>query len=122
VVIKVSRYMKLPLGEIVTLYNCALVLKRIWFPPKILTQALKLKNNRALFVEEGYQSLSILTDRFNEEIVDLGEIPHPLIQDRKFNAIANPGFRFRLRKHLFSKEYLRVMEISSDQSVWWQKR
>jgi deoxyguanosine kinase len=91
-VIKVSKIYETPSWgfESDAFYNCALVLHTFSSAHKILTQVLKVekKLGRIRNKNIGYQSRVIDVDliAFDAEIVDTEklQIPHPLMQDRKF--------------------------------------
>jgi 2-amino-4-hydroxy-6-hydroxymethyldihydropteridine diphosphokinase len=71
-------------------YNCALVLHTFHSATKVLSLALKIekKLGRVRTDEKGYQSRVIDVDiiAFNDDIIatEKLQVPHPLMQDRKF--------------------------------------
>jgi deoxyguanosine kinase len=103
-------------------YNCALVLHTFSSAHKILTQALKIekKLGRIRSDEKGYQSRIIDIDiiAFDEEIIDSEklQVPHPLMQDRKFVLLPIQDLNLDWKHPIFKKNISELLEISSDQS------
>jgi 2-amino-4-hydroxy-6-hydroxymethyldihydropteridine diphosphokinase len=124
-VIKVSKIYETPSWgfDSDAFYNCALVLNTYSSPHKILTQALKIEKilGRIRSEEKGYQSRIIDIDliAFNEEIIDSEklQIPHPLMQDRKFVLLPIQDLDLDWKHPVFKKNISELLEISSDQSV-----
>ena len=123
-VIKVSRIYETPAWgfDSEAFYNCALVLHTFCSAHKILTQALKIekKLGRIRSDEKGYQSRIIDIDiiAFDEEIIDSEklQIPHPLMQDRKFVLLPIQDLNLDWKHPVFKKNISELLEISSDQS------
>ena len=124
-VIKVSKIYETPSWgfDSDAFYNCALVLHTYSSPHKILTQALKIEKmvGRIRSEDKGYQSRIIDIDliAFNEEIIDSEklQIPHPLMQDRKFVLLPIQDLDLDWKHPVFKKNISELLEISSDQSV-----
>ncbi|PKH66345.1 2-amino-4-hydroxy-6-hydroxymethyldihydropteridine diphosphokinase [Flavobacterium sp. ALD4] len=124
-VIKVSKIYETPSWgfDSDAFYNCALVLHTYSSPHKILTQALKIEKivGRIRSEDKGYQSRIIDIDliAFNEEIIDSEklQIPHPLMQDRKFVLLPIRDLDLDWKHPVFKKNISELLEISSDQSV-----
>jgi deoxyguanosine kinase len=124
-VIKVSKIYETPSWgfDSDAFYNCALVLHTYSSPHKILTQALKIEKivGRIRSEDKGYQSRIIDIDliAFNEEIIDSEklQIPHPLMQDRKFVLLPLQDLDLDWKHPVFKKNISELLEISSDQSV-----
>jgi deoxyguanosine kinase len=124
-VIKVSKIYETPSWgfDSDAFYNCALVLHTYSSPHKILTQALKIEKivGRIRSEDKGYQSRIIDIDliAFNEEIIDSEklQIPHPLMQDRKFVLLPLQDLDLDWKHPVFKKSISELLEISSDQSV-----
>jgi deoxyguanosine kinase len=124
-VIKVSKIYETPSWgfDSDAFYNCALVLHTYSSPHKILTQALKIEKivGRIRSEDKGYQSRIIDIDliAFNEEIIDSEklQIPHPLMQDRKFVLLPIQDLDLDWKHPVFKKSISELLEISSDQSV-----
>ncbi|WP_414000132.1 2-amino-4-hydroxy-6-hydroxymethyldihydropteridine diphosphokinase [Flavobacterium sp. W1B] len=124
-VIKVSKVYETPSWgfESDAFYNCALVLHTFSTAHKILSQALKIekKLGRIRSVEKGYQSRIIDIDliAYDEEIIDSEklQIPHPLMQDRKFVLLPIQDLNLDWKHPVLEKSISELLEISSDLSV-----
>jgi 2-amino-4-hydroxy-6-hydroxymethyldihydropteridine diphosphokinase len=124
-VIKVSRLYESPSWgfDSDAFYNCALVLHSFSSPHKILTQALRVEKElgRVRSDEKGYQARIIDIDliAFDEEIIESEklQIPHPLMQDRKFVLLPMHDLNLDWKHPIFKKTISELLEISPDQSL-----
>ncbi|WP_016990649.1 2-amino-4-hydroxy-6-hydroxymethyldihydropteridine diphosphokinase [Flavobacterium sp. ACAM 123] len=124
-VIKVSKVYETPSWgfDSEAFYNCALVLHTYSSAHKILTQALKIEKKLGRIRSEvkGYQSRIIDIDliSFDEEIIDSEklQIPHPLMQERKFVLLPIQDLNLDWKHPVFKKNISELLEVSSDRSV-----
>jgi deoxyguanosine kinase len=124
-VIKVSRIYETPSWgfESDAFYNCALVLHTFSSAHKTLTEALKIEKELGRIRGEGkgYQSRIIDIDliAFDEEIIDSEklQIPHPLMQDRKFVLLPIQDLNLDWKHPIFKKNILELLEDSTDKSI-----
>jgi len=124
-VIKVSKIYETPSWgfDSDAFYNCALVLHTFTSAHKILTQALKIekKLGRIRNDKKGYQSRLIDIDliAYDEEIIDSEklQIPHPLMQDRKFVLLPIHDLNLDWKHPILKKNISELVDISSDQSA-----
>jgi len=104
-------------------YNCALVIHTFSTAHKILDQILNIE--RRLGRVRGdtleYQSRIIDIDLiiFDEEIIDTDElqIPHPLMQNRKFVLLPMMDLNLDWKHPVFHKKTAELLETSPDNSV-----
>jgi len=104
-------------------YNCALVIHTFSTAHKILEQILNIE--RRLGRVRGdtleYQSRIIDIDLiiFDEEIIDTDElqIPHPLMQNRKFVLLPMMDLNLDWKHPVFHKKTAELLETSPDNSV-----
>lgn len=104
-------------------YNCALVIHTFSSAHKILDQILNIE--RRLGRVRGdtleYQSRIIDIDliTFDEEIIDTDElqIPHPLMQNRKFVLLPMMDLNLDWKHPVFYKKTAELLETSPDNSV-----
>lgn len=103
-------------------YNCALVLNTYNTPHKILTLALRIEKElgRVRSEEGGYRSRIIDVDliAFDEEIVDSEklQIPHPLMQDRKFVLLPFLDLNLNWEHPVLKKTIPSLIEDCPDES------
>jgi deoxyguanosine kinase len=124
-VIKVSKLYETPSWgfDSDAFYNCALMLRTSSSANKILTQVLEIekKLGRVRNEELGYQSRVIDVDliTFDEEIIDSEklQIPHPLMQNRKFVLLPMQDLNLSWRHPVLKKTISELLEVSPDQSV-----
>ena len=124
-VIKVSKLYETPSWgfDSDAFYNCALVIHTFSSANKILTQVLKIekKLGRIRNEEFGYQSRVIDIDliSFDEDSIDTEklQIPHPLMQNRKFVLLPMQDLNLDWKHPIFKKSIPELLEISPDQSV-----
>ncbi|SDZ90237.1 2-amino-4-hydroxy-6-hydroxymethyldihydropteridinediphosphokinase [Flavobacterium gillisiae] len=124
-VIKVSKIYETPSWgfDSDAFYNCALVLHTFTSAHKILTQALKIekKLGRIRNDKKGYQSRLIDIDliAYDEQIIDSEklQIPHPLMQDRKFVLLPIHDLNLDWKHPILKKNISELVDISSDQSA-----
>jgi len=124
-VIKVSRLYETPSWgfDSDAFYNCALVLHTFDSAHKILTTILKIERQlgRVRGDTLGYQSRIIDIDliTFDSAIIDSEElqIPHPLMQNRKFVLLPMLDLNLDWKHPVFQKNISELLEISPDQSV-----
>jgi 2-amino-4-hydroxy-6-hydroxymethyldihydropteridine diphosphokinase len=124
-VIQVSRLYQTPAWgfESDAFYNCALVLHSAASAQKILNQVLKIEKQlgRVRSAQQGYQSRVIDIDliAFDQEIIQSEklQIPHPLMQDRKFVLLPMQDLNLDWKHPVFKKTIAELLEISPDQSV-----
>jgi deoxyguanosine kinase len=124
-VIKVSRIYETPSWgfDSDAFYNCALVLHTFSSAHKILTESLKIEKElgRTRGEGKGYQSRIIDIDliAFDEEIINSEklQIPHPLMQDRKFVLLPIQDLNLDWKHPIFKKNISELLEESSDKSI-----
>jgi deoxyguanosine kinase len=124
-VIRVSRLYQTPAWgfESDAFYNCALVLHSAASAQKILNQVLKIEKQlgRVRSAQQGYQSRVIDIDliAFDQEIIQSEklQIPHPLMQERKFVLLPMQDLNLDWKHPVFKKTIAELLEISPDQSV-----
>jgi 2-amino-4-hydroxy-6-hydroxymethyldihydropteridine diphosphokinase len=102
-------------------YNCAIVIHTFSTAPKILEQILDVEQQlgRIRDARFGYQSRIIDIDliAFNEEIIDNLQVPHPLMQNRKFVLLPMKDLNLDWKHPVFHKNIVELLEISIDESV-----
>jgi 2-amino-4-hydroxy-6-hydroxymethyldihydropteridine diphosphokinase len=124
-VIKVSRIYETPSWgfDSDAFYNCALLLHSFSAANKILAEALKIEKQLGRIRGEGigYQSRVIDIDliAFNEEIIDSEklQIPHPLMQDRKFVLLPIQDLNLDWKHPVFIKNISELVACCPDNSV-----
>jgi 2-amino-4-hydroxy-6-hydroxymethyldihydropteridine diphosphokinase len=124
-VIKVSKLYETPSWgfESGAFYNCALVLNTFSAAHKILTQVLKIEKRlgRIRTDEEGYQCRLIDIDliAFDEAVVSTEklEIPHPLMQNRKFVLLPMQDLDIDWKHPILQKKLAELLETCPDDSV-----
>lgn len=124
-VIQVSKLYETPAWgfESDAFYNCALLLHSNLSAQKILSQVLKVekKLGRIRSDQQGYQSRIIDVDLivFDDEIIDSEklQIPHPLMQNRKFVLLPMQDLKLDWRHPVFQKTISELIAISPDDSV-----
>jgi deoxyguanosine kinase len=124
-VIQVSRLYETPAWgfESDAFYNCALLLHSTSSAQKILNQILKVEKQlgRIRSNQEGYQSRIIDVDLivFDDEIIDSEklQVPHPLMQNRKFVLMPMQDLRLNWKHPVFQKSILELIAITPDDSV-----
>ncbi|MFE3846531.1 2-amino-4-hydroxy-6-hydroxymethyldihydropteridine diphosphokinase [Flavobacterium sp. LB3P45] len=124
-VIKVSRLYESPAWgfESDAFYNCVAVIHTTNSAQKVLNQVLKIekKLGRVRSNKLGYQSRSIDVDliSFDEEIIDSDklQIPHPLMQNRKFVLLPIQDLNLDWKHPVLKKTISELLESSPDQSV-----
>jgi 2-amino-4-hydroxy-6-hydroxymethyldihydropteridine diphosphokinase len=124
-VIKVSRIYETPSWgfDSDAFYNCALLLHSFSAANKILAEALKIEKQLGRIRGEGigYQSRVIDIDliAFNEEIIDSEklQIPHPLMQDRKFVLLPIQDLNLDWKHPVFKKNISELVACCPDNSV-----
>jgi deoxyguanosine kinase len=123
-IIKVSRLYETPSWgfESDAFYNCALLIHTYKNPEEVLNLVLTIENKlgRIRSENQGYQSRSIDIDliTFNEEIISSEnlQIPHPLMQDRKFVLLPMLDLELNWTHPIFKKNISQLLENSSDES------
>jgi deoxyguanosine kinase len=104
-------------------YNCALVVHTYRSAHKILEQILNIEKRlgRVRGATLGYQSRMIDIDiiTFDEEIIDTEElqVPHPLMQNRRFVLLPMLDLNLDWMHPVFHKKITELLEISPDESV-----
>ncbi|MBP1225547.1 2-amino-4-hydroxy-6-hydroxymethyldihydropteridine diphosphokinase [Flavobacterium sp. 1355] len=124
-VIQVSRLYETPAWgfESDAFYNCALTLHTSLSAQKILNQVLKIEKHlgRIRTSQQGYQSRIIDIDLiiFNDEIIksDKLQIPHPLMQDRKFVLLPVQDLNLDWKHPVFQKTIAELIAITPDESI-----
>jgi 2-amino-4-hydroxy-6-hydroxymethyldihydropteridine diphosphokinase len=123
-VIKVSKIYETPSWgfESESFYNCALLLHTFSSAHKILNQVLKIekKLGRIRSEKKGYQSRIIDIDliAFDAEIIETGklQIPHPLMQDRKFVLLPIQDLNLEWEHPTLKKSILTLLQDCPDDS------
>ncbi|MDD5150728.1 MAG: 2-amino-4-hydroxy-6-hydroxymethyldihydropteridine diphosphokinase [Flavobacterium sp.] len=124
-IIKVSKLYETPSWgfESDAFYNCALVLHTFSSAHKILEQILNIEKRmgRVRGVTLNYQSRIIDIDliTFDEEIMETEnlQIPHPLMQNRKFVLLPMQDLNLDWKHPVYQKKITELLEISPDQSI-----
>ena len=124
-VIQVSKLYETPAWgfESDAFYNCALLLHSNLSAQKILSQILKVekKLGRIRSDQQGYQSRIIDVDLivFDDEIIDSEklQIPHPLMQNRKFVLLPMQDLKLDWKHPVFQKTISELIAISPDDSL-----
>lgn len=124
-IIKVSHLYETPSWgfESEAFYNCALVLHTSYSAQKILALVLEVekKLGRIRKENEGYQSRIIDIDliTFDDEILDLDhlQIPHPLMQNRKFVLLPFQDLNVDWMHPVLKKTISELIQITPDDSI-----
>jgi len=124
-VIQVSKLYETPAWgfESDAFYNCALLLHSNLSAQKILSQVLKVEKQlgRIRSDQQGYQSRIIDVDLivFDDEIIDSEklQIPHPLMQNRKFVLLPMQDLKLDWKHPVFQKTISELIAISPDDSI-----
>jgi 2-amino-4-hydroxy-6-hydroxymethyldihydropteridine diphosphokinase len=124
-VIQVSRLYETPAWgfESDAFYNCALILHTSFSAQKILSQVLKIEKQlgRIRTNQQGYQSRLIDIDLiiFDDEIIksEKLQIPHPLMQNRKFVLLPVQDLNLDWKHPVFQKTITELISITPDDSV-----
>jgi deoxyguanosine kinase len=104
-------------------YNCALVIHTFASAEKILEQVLSIERQLGRIRGEasGYQSRIIDIDliTFDSEIIETEnlQIPHPLMQNRKFVLLPMLDLKLDWIHPVFHKKITELLEVSPDESV-----
>lgn len=124
-IIKISKLYETPSWgfESDAFYNCALLIHTFASADKILEQILNIEQRlgrvRGNTLE--YQSRIIDIDliTFDEEIIDTEnlQVPHPLMQNRKFVLLPMLDLNLNWIHPVFHKKIAELVEISPDESV-----
>lgn len=123
-IIKVSKLYETPSWgfESAAFYNCTLLLHTASSANKILNQVLKIekKLGRIRNANQGYESRSIDIDliALDEDIIDTDklQIPHPLMQERKFVLLPFLDLDLNWRHPILKKTALELLVSTSDSS------
>jgi deoxyguanosine kinase len=123
-IVKVSKVYETPSWgfESDAFYNCALLIHTFKQANEILKQVLTLENQlgRVRLNSQGYQSRIIDIDiiTFDSEIIHSEnlQIPHPLMQDRKFVLIPMQDLNLDWIHPILDKNISELTAISTDQS------
>lgn len=124
-IIKVSKLYETPSWgfDSEAFYNCVLIVHTFAPAHKILEQILNIERRlgRVRGDTLGYQSRIIDIDliTFDEEIIDTEElqIPHPLMQNRRFVLLPMLDLNLNWMHPVFHKKIAELLEISPDKSV-----
>ncbi|TDO77903.1 2-amino-4-hydroxy-6-hydroxymethyldihydropteridine diphosphokinase [Flavobacterium chryseum] len=124
-VIQVSKLYETPSWgfESDAFYNCALLLHTTSSAQKILNQVLKVEKQlgRIRSNQQGYQSRIIDVDLivFDNEIIDSEklQIPHPLMQNRKFVLLPMQDLKLNWKHPIFHKTIAELIAATPDDSV-----
>ena len=124
-VIQVSKLYETPAWgfESDAFYNCALLLHSYSSAQKILNQVLKVEKQlgRIRSDQQGYQSRIIDVDLiiFDDQIIDSERlnIPHPLMQNRKFVLLPMQDLKLNWKHPVFQKTVSELIAITPDDSV-----
>jgi len=124
-VIQVSRLYETPAWgfESDAFYNCALTLHTSFSAQKILNQVLKIEKHlgRIRTNQQGYQSRIIDIDLiiFDDQIIksDKLQIPHPLMQNRKFVLLPVQDLNLDWKHPVFQKTIAELIAITPDESI-----
>ncbi|MBC7847348.1 MAG: 2-amino-4-hydroxy-6-hydroxymethyldihydropteridine diphosphokinase [Flavobacterium sp.] len=123
-IIRVSKLYETPSWgfESDAFYNCALVIHTFASAEKVLEQVLNVERQLGRIRGEasGYQSRIIDIDliTFDSEIIDTEnlQIPHPLMQNRKFVLLPMLDLNLDWIHPVFHKKIAELLEVSSDES------
>ncbi|SDX37715.1 2-amino-4-hydroxy-6-hydroxymethyldihydropteridine diphosphokinase [Flavobacterium degerlachei] len=123
-VIKVSKIYETPSWgfESDAFYNCALVLHTFSSASKMLNQVLKIekKLGRIRNAKKGYQSRIIDVDliAFDNDIIETEklQIPHPLMQERKFVLLPIQDLNLDWEHPVFKKSISSMLQACPDYS------
>jgi deoxyguanosine kinase len=124
-IIKVSKLYETPSWgfESEAFYNCALVLHTSYSAQKILELVLQVEKKLGRIRNEntGYQSRIIDIDliAFDNEILDLDhlQIPHPLMQNRKFVLLPFQDLNVDWMHPVLKKTIAELIQITPDDSI-----
>ncbi|WP_166920565.1 2-amino-4-hydroxy-6-hydroxymethyldihydropteridine diphosphokinase [Flavobacterium poyangense] len=124
-IIQVSRLYETPAWgfESDAFYNCALILHTSFSAQKVLNLVLKVekKLGRIRLNQNGYQSRIIDIDviAFDDEIIksEKLQVPHPLMQDRKFVLLPMQDLKLDWKHPVFQKTISELIAITPDDSV-----
>lgn len=124
-VIKVSKLYETPSWGFVSeaFYNCALLLHTTNSAQKILEQVLEIEKKLGRIRNEnvGYQSRIIDIDliTFDEEILSFDhlQIPHPLMQERKFVLLPAQDLNVEWVHPVLKKTITELLQITPDNSI-----
>lgn len=124
-IIKVSKLYETPSWgfESEAFYNCALVLHTPYSAQKILELVLQVEKKLGRIRNEnaGYQSRIIDIDliAFDNEILDLDhlQIPHPLMQNRKFVLLPFQDLNVDWMHPVLKKTISELIQITPDDSI-----
>jgi deoxyguanosine kinase len=124
-IIKVSKLYETPSWgfDSEAFYNCVLILHSSKSPEKVLEQALEVekKLGRIRNVSGVYQSRIIDIDliAFDSEIIDIDhlQIPHPLMQNRKFVLLPFQDLNLNWLHPILKKTIPELILITPDESV-----
>ncbi|WP_264565491.1 2-amino-4-hydroxy-6-hydroxymethyldihydropteridine diphosphokinase [Flavobacterium sp. N3904] len=124
-VIKVSNLYETPSWgfESDAFYNCILSIHTSKSPQQVLDQVLQVEKTLGRIRNEnaGYQSRIIDIDliAFDDEIIDLKnlQIPHPLLQDRKFVLLPFQDLNINWKHPVLKKTISELIQITPDVSV-----
>lgn len=124
-IIKVSKLYETPSWgfESEAFYNCALVLHTTYSVQKILELVLEVEKKLGRIRKEnaGYQSRIIDIDliAFDDEILDLDhlQIPHPLMQNRKFVLLPFQDLNVDWMHPVLKKTISELIQITPDDSI-----
>jgi deoxyguanosine kinase len=124
-IIKVSKLYETPSWgfDSDAFYNCALVVHTFASAHKVLEQILNIERQLGRVRGEtlGYQSRIIDIDliTLDEEIIETEElqIPHPLMQNRRFVLLPMLDLNLNWIHPIFHKKVAELLEISPDKSV-----
>jgi len=124
-IIKVSKLYETPSWgfESEAFYNCALVLHTSYSAQKILELVLQVEKKLGRIRNEnaGYQSRIIDVDliAFDDEILDLDhlQIPHPLMQNRKFVLLPFQDLNVGWIHPVLKKTISELIQITPDDSI-----
>ncbi len=123
-VIQVSKLYETPAWgfESDAFYNCALLLHSYSSAQKILNQVLKVEKQlgRIRSDHQGYQSRIIDVDLiiFDDQIIDSEKlnIPHPLMQNRKFVLLPMQDLKLNWKHPVFQKTVGELIAVTPDDS------
>lgn len=123
-IVKVSKVYESPSWgfESDAFYNGAILIHTYKNPEEVLNLVLKIENQlgRVRSAQQGYQSRTIDIDliAFNEEIIDSEnlQIPHPLLQDRKFVLLPLQDFNLNWIHPVLNKNISELIFMSIDKS------
>ncbi|MBW4359640.1 2-amino-4-hydroxy-6-hydroxymethyldihydropteridine diphosphokinase [Flavobacterium taihuense] len=124
-IVKVSKLYETPSWgfESEAFYNCALVLHTTKTAEQVLEQVLEVEKKLGRIRSEGggYQSRIIDIDliAFDDEILNFEhlQIPHPLMQDRKFVLLPFQDLNVDWQHPILKKSISELIQISPDDSV-----